>query len=85
MKSITIHGMDSALAERLQREALESGLSLNKAIKKLLAAALGMAPSGTTDRRRDFEGLCGVWTKQEAKDFQKAIQECERVDGEDWA
>ncbi|OGR96755.1 MAG: hypothetical protein A2V88_15535 [Elusimicrobia bacterium RBG_16_66_12] len=85
MKSITIHDMDSVLAARLQRQARESGLSLNKAIKKLLAAALGVAPAGAIDRRRDFEGLCGVWSKQEAKAFQKAVREFERVDSEDWA
>jgi hypothetical protein len=85
MKSITIHGMDHELASRLEQQARESGLSLNKAIKKLLADALGIGRSGPIDRRRDFEGFCGKWSKQEGKAFAKAIGDFERVDAEDWA
>ncbi len=85
MKSITIHGMDSELAGRLQRLARESGLSLNKAIKKLLSQALGLAPGAPSGPRRDLKSLCGVWSPVEAEAFSKAIEEFGRVDGEDWA
>lgn len=84
MKSLTIHGMDDELAARLERQAIEGGLSLNKLIKKLLAKALGLS-SARTDRRKDFEPLCGVWSPKEALGFKKAIRELERVDPEDWA
>ena len=85
MKSLTIHGMDDELAARLARQARESGLSRNKAIKKLLAKALGLSPAGRSDRRRDFEDLCGIWSQREAQGFKKSIQDFERVDPEDWA
>lgn len=84
MKSLTIHGMDDELAARLERKAREGGLSLNKLIKKLLAQAFGL-PSSRTDHRKDFEGLCGVWSAKEGADFRKAIRELERPDPEDWA
>ena len=84
MKSITIHGMDPDLAIRLERSARESGLSLNKAIKKLLAGALGVAPAGA-DRRRNFQDLCGKWSKDQAKEFRQAVSDFERVEPEDWA
>jgi len=84
VKSLTIHGMDDELAARLERQAIEGGLSLNKLIKKLLAKALGL-PSARTDRRKDFEGLCGVWSPREAAEFRKALRDLERVDPEDWA
>lgn len=84
MKSLTIHGMDDELAARLERQAIAGGLSLNKLIKKLLAKALGLS-SARTDRRKDFEPLCGVWSSKDAADFKKATREFERVDSEDWA
>lgn len=84
MKSITIHGMDPDLAARLERSARESGLSLNKAIKKLLAGALGVAPAGA-DRRRNFSDLCGKWSKEQAKEFRQAVSDFERVEPEDWS
>lgn len=84
MKSITIHGMDDELAARLERQAVEGGLSLNKLIKRLLAKALGLSPA-RTDRRKDFEPLCGVWSQKEASDFRKATRDLERVDPADWA
>lgn len=85
MKSITIHGMDSELAARLERRARESGLSLNKAIKSLLAQALGVGPDASSARRRELEEFCGVWSKREAKAFEKATEDFERIDPEDWS
>lgn len=84
MKSITIHGMDDELATRLDRQASEAGLSLNKLIKRLLAKALGLS-TARTDRRKDFEHLCGIWSPKEAADFKKAVSDFERIDPEDWA
>jgi len=84
MKSLTIHALDDELAARLERQASEGGLSLNRLIKKLLAKALGL-PCARTDRRKDFEPLCGVWSSKEAADFSKAIRHLERVEPEDWA
>ena len=66
------------------RDNVEGGLSLNKLIKKLLAKALGLS-SARTDRRKDFDPFCGVWSPKEAASFRKAIQELERVDPKDWA
>lgn len=84
MKSITIHGMEPELAARLERKARESGLSLNRTIKKLLAAALGVEPGNLLERKKDLEAFSGVWSKQEARAFAKAIEDFERIDDEDW-
>ena len=84
MKSITIHGLDSDVASRLERQARETSMSLNKTIKKLLAVALGLPSEAQIDRRGHFEDLCGVWSKSEAKAFSRATQDMDRVDSEDW-
>lgn len=85
MRSITIHDMDPELASRLERRAREAGLSLNKAIKGLLAQALGLGAPAPSRRRGDFDSLCGVWSRREAAAFAKAAHEFERIDREDWA
>ena len=85
MRSITVHGMDPELAARLERQARESGVSLNKTIKKLLSEGLGIASAGRRGPRRDLGALCGAWSKQEASSFRKAVGGFERVDAEDWA
>ncbi len=84
MKSLTLHGMEDALAARLEREARESGLSLNKLIKRLLAKALGLG-SAQAERRKEFEPFCGLWSSKEAAAFREANRDFERVDPEDWA
>lgn len=85
MKSISIHGMDPDLAAGLKRQARESGLSLNKTIKGLLARALGLTSDTQAVRRRAFQDLCGVWSQAEAKDFTDRLRPFERIDPEDWA
>ena len=82
MKSLTIHDIEDGLAARLEREARGSGLSLNKLVQRLLAKALGLG-SARVERRKDFEGFCGVWSAREAAAFREANREFERVDPED--
>ncbi|MBI5211342.1 MAG: hypothetical protein HY927_15315 [Elusimicrobia bacterium] len=84
MKSLTIHGMDDAMAGRLAARAKEAGVSLNKLVKSLLAKALGL-PSVRSERRKDFDAFCGVWTPKEAEVFRGAVRGFEKIDREDWA
>ncbi len=85
MKSITIHGLEDRLSERLREKAQEQGLSLNRTIKKLLAESLGLEEPPSRDRRQQFLDLFGIWTKEEAEEFNKSLQETRRLDPEDWA
>lgn len=83
MKSLTIHGIDDQLAERLERQAREAGVSFNKLIKALLAQALGLSKTAP-DRRKDFEAFCGAWTAKDRAAFLAGIRELDQVDSEDW-
>lgn len=84
MKSITIHGLDAELYERIKEKAKRQGLSLNKTIKSLLEKSLGInrAPGG--DHREDFLEFFGAWTEEEAMEFEQSIADFEKVDAEDW-
>lgn len=85
MKSITIHGLEDPLDARIRERASQQGLSLNKTIKKLLKASLGLEPTPPRDYRETFADLCGVWTREDEADFNLRTKDLSAVDPEDWA
>ena len=84
MKSITIHGLDEVLDERIRERAKKYGLSLNKTIKLLLAESLGIQESQDENRRKNFMDLFGIWTQEETKEFNKIVQDMRKIDTQDW-
>ena len=84
MKSITIHGLDDILSEALKMKAKEEGLSLNKTIKKLLEQAFGIKRHGKDKFRKHFNELCGVWSKEDVKEFKNKTKDFEKINQEDW-
>ena len=83
MKSISIHGLDKETAKLLKKRAEFAGKSVNKTVKEILEKALGVSPA-RKDRRDEFIEFLGVWTKEEEKQFHKAIEDMEKVDPGDW-
>jgi len=82
MKSITIHDLDSDLYKSIQSQAMSQGISLNKTIKQILRRSLGFTKKRV--ERRDFSKFYGVWSKKEADEFDKIInEEFENIDEED--
>jgi len=84
MKSMTIHGIDSQLAQLIKSKAESEGLSINKTIKKILETALGVKPQPPQKNMDDFKEFCGVWTDDELKAFEENTSEIRVVDSEDW-
>lgn len=89
MKQTTVRGIDPALARRLREEARRRGLSLNRTILHLLKQATGLAKASQPEesgRRRftDLDHLLGTWSKEEADEFDRALQELRRIDDELW-
>jgi len=83
MKTISIHGLDKETEKLLKKRAESAGKSVNKTVKELLEKALGLG-SARKDHRDEFVEFLGVWTKEEAKQFHKAIEDMEKVDPGDW-
>jgi hypothetical protein len=84
MSSMTMHGIDPDLDQRLRNEAAAWGLSLNQTLKKILSSAVGL-DSVKTDHRQDYVEFCGIWSAQDEADFNRAISSCDQVDSEDWS
>lgn len=84
MSSFTIHDLDESLAALIRAKAKADGESMNRTIKRLLEEALGIKVTPPRKHRNDFEKFCGIWSKEEAAEFEEAIADLERVDPEDW-
>ena len=86
MNQLTIRGFDKELARRIRRLARAEGISLNKAVLRLLRRGAGLAEP---DQPADVVGtsldqLIGTWTADEASEFDRAIADLERIDSGLW-
>lgn len=83
MKSITVHAIDDRLYQRIKGHSERLGLSLNKTIKTILSEKLGVSRN-LPDHRDEFMDLFGTWTREEYEEFQRNVEDFERIDEEDW-
>ena len=79
MKSITIHGIDSPLAELIKSKALSEGLSVSKTVKKFLEESLGVKPQTVSKNRMDFEEFSGIWSDSELAEFDEKTKDLSSV------
>lgn len=84
MKSITIHNLDDSLDTLIREKARKEGKSFNKIIQQLLRQALGLKKSDNDIHGNDFSDLCGVWTKNDLKDFQKRVKDLNETEMSEW-
>lgn len=80
MKSITIHDMEPKLYELIKEKAKQQRLSLNKTIKKLLAKSLGIKNAQGEPHCNDFIEFLGIWTKDDTREFNAAVEDFGKVD-----
>lgn len=84
MKSITIHGIDDFLAQRIKAKADSEGLSVNKTVKKLLEISLGIKSKPEKSNLKDFKEFSGLWTDSDLKEFGENVTDIRVIDLEDW-
>lgn len=84
MKSITIHKLDDDLANELALQARREGISINRLVKRLLRASLGLEKPAVVDRRADFEDLFGGWSEEEYRHFKHRLADLEHVAPDEW-
>jgi plasmid stability protein len=86
MKQITIRSIPDDVKKTVQKEAAEKGVSLNKAIISLLERAVGTKASEKKKRvlYNDLDHLAGLWSREEAAEFDKNLTAQRKVDTELW-
>jgi plasmid stability protein len=86
MKQITIRSIPDAVKKTVQKEAAQKGVSLNKAIISLLERAVGTKAPEKKKRAlyNDLDHLAGLWSREEAAEFDKNLKAQRKVDAELW-
>jgi len=87
MNAITVRNLPPAVARAVKEKARKEKLSLNKAIIKLLEEATGQRKDRPTKPvvHHDLDHLFGVWTKEEADEFDAFLKEHRSIlDPEMW-
>jgi len=84
MKSMTIHGLDEELAEKIRQMAEADNTSVNKTIKKLLEQATGLRPKKEGRHAEEFEEFCGLWSDEELRQFKQAIADLKEIEADEW-
>ena len=81
-KSFTLHDVESDLYTALLVQARARGTSLNRVAKAMLRAASGLT---TIKKKRDLSWIhANKWSPSEAKAFDKAIADTEKIVPGDW-
>ena len=86
MNQLTIRGFDDELARRIRQIANREGISLNRAVLKLLrrGAGLGERKGGSDTVGSSLDHLIGTWTHEEAVEMERALEDLSYVDEAMW-
>ena len=86
MNQLTIRGFDEDLERAIRRLAEQEGISLNKAVMRLLRRGAGLGDGPAADVvGSSLDQLAGTWTDDDARDFEDVQRDFERVDPELWS
>ena len=84
MKTLTIRGIDPELDEKIKKNSIEKGVSINKLILRLLRSSLGIGEKKVFPIYHDLDHLAGTWTKEDEVEFKQNTQAFEQIDQELW-
>ncbi len=70
---LTIHALDAEVEKRVRQKAREESKSINQTLKELLAESVGVDPFPVRSRGKEFAQFCGIWSEQEAVEFDAAV------------
>ena len=80
MQQVTIRGLDPKVEKEIRRIAAERRQSINQVIKEIVHKEF----KGCTAPAESLKELAGGWSREEAADFERAIQSCEQIDEDMW-
>ena len=84
MKSITLHKLDDTIENLIKKRAKKNGTSLNKTIQSILKESLGITRKSEEGNKEYFLDLFGVWSNDDYKEFNKNINDLNKIDKRDW-
>jgi hypothetical protein len=84
VKQITVRGIPPDIEKRIRKEAQQKKVSINKALLSILHKSAGKPQTEKKILFHDLDHLSGVWKKEEAEAFTKALAYQRTVDEDLW-
>ena len=86
MNQLTIRGFDGDLERSIRQLAAKEGISLNRAVLRLLRRGAGLGEPGHDADvvSGSLDHLIGTWSADEAAEFEDALRDLSRVDEAMW-
>ncbi|MCY4058441.1 MAG: hypothetical protein OXG44_10610 [Gammaproteobacteria bacterium] len=84
MNQLTIRGFDDELADYIRRLARREGISLNRAVMRLVGRGANLDVPDADVIGSSLDHLMGTWTVDEADAIDRALQDFSVVDEAMW-
>ena len=84
MNQLTIRGFDDELADYIRNLARREGISLNRAVMRLVRRGANLDARDTDVVGSSLDHLMGTWTGEEADAIDRALQDFSRIDEAMW-
>lgn len=84
MGAMTIRGLDDVTITALKEKAKQDGTSINSALLKIVRKELGLEKKWHTAVYHDLDHLAGTWDKKDSAEFNKNIEDFEKIDEKMW-
>ncbi len=84
MNAITLRKIPPNLQKVIQERANSEGLSLNKTVLRMLEESAGLRRNVERVLHHDLDQLAGTWSAEEARAFDRALEEQRKIDPELW-
>ena len=86
MKQLSIRGFGKELEAKIKTLARSEGISLNKAILRLLRKGAGLDDKKDANTIQDgLDAFMGTWSEEEAREFEEAVSCFETIDPDFWS
>lgn len=88
MRQMTLRDIPDEIEIVARNEASKQGVSLNKAFLTLLRKGtqqtIAQSPAVNRHRESRFSRFCGIWTDEDAVEFDNSLLEQRKIDNEAW-
>jgi len=84
IKAITVRGLPPPVERVIRRRSAESGRSLNKVVLDLIEEGAGIRKARQKVLCHDLDRLIGAWSRDEAKSFDRTLENQRKIDPELW-
>ena len=85
MKTITVRGLESSLAEKLKQAAREEGKSVNQLVIDTMKERFGIKKEKKfTVMHHDMDHFFGRWSEEEFARIQEKIDQERKIDKDLW-